>query len=165
MTRSSLRIFNTHPGMTLAEVVIAIAIIASTVPLILAATSAAHRARQFTQTDTHSAWLVRDAQRRICNEWAQSGEKSDLGIPFPFPTEDSPEATMELAYRKDGTFIPADDTDQAVYFVSVKAEPYLQTAHQAKGLPLALVSIEIQADSNKRKKLNYRYISTREGIL
>lgn len=165
MTRSCLRILNTHRGMTLAEVVIAIAIIASTVPLILAATSAAHRARQFTETETHSAWLVRDAQRRISNEWAQSVEKSDLEIPFPFPTEDWPEATMELAYRKDGTFIPADESDHAVYFVSVKAEPYLQATHQAKGLPLALVSIEIQAASNKIRKLSYQYVSTREGVL
>lgn len=154
----------TQRGMTLAEVVIAIAIIASTVPLILAATSAAHRARQSTEADTRSAWLVRDVQRRIQHEWTEPEKKSNLKIPFQFPTENSPEVTMELAYRKDGTFVPADDMKNVVYFAWIKAESYMQTTNKPKSLPLALVSIKIQAASHKRTKLNYRYVSTREGI-
>ena len=65
-------------GMTLAEVVIAIAVIASTVPLIMGAMSSAHRSRQSAETDTRSAWLVRDVQQRIQNEWA---EAADIRLP------------------------------------------------------------------------------------
>jgi prepilin-type N-terminal cleavage/methylation domain-containing protein len=151
-------------GMTLAEVVIAIAIMASTVPLIMAATSSAQRSRQSAETDTRSAWLVRVVQRRIQNEWA-AAEHADLKNVFPFPTEDSPEVTVELAYAKDGTLITSTDTEQANYLVSVQAEPYELSTNQPTGQPLALISIKIRDASHKRMKLEYRYVSAREGNL
>ena len=152
-------------GMTLAEVVIAIAVIASTVPLIMGAMSSAHRSRQSAETDTRSAWLVRDVQQRIQNEWAEAAEHADLNNAFPFPTEASPEVTIDLAYKKDGTLIATPGMEQATYLVSIEAEPYNLPTNQPTGQKLALISIKIRDVSHKRTTLEYRYVSAREGNL
>lgn len=156
------------PGMTLSEVVIAIGIIAFSIPLILAATAGAHRSLQAAEADTRSAWLVRDAQRRIISAWSYSAPTAHLDTPLAFPSADTPEATLELCYKHDGTFL-AEDSNQAVYLVTVEAEPYMAAVNNSSAQPLALVSIKIEypakASPNKRKKLSYQFISTRDGIL
>jgi hypothetical protein len=153
--------------MTLSEVVIAIALIAFSVPLILAATTAAHRSRLAAEADTHSAWIVRDVQRRIINQWSGTTQNKGLDASFPFPTTGSPKAVMELSYKQDGTLI-SDDMNQAVYLVFVQAERYEQAPDHSTVSSLALLSIQIQhpakAAPNKRTKLNYRFVSTRKGI-
>lgn len=153
-------------GMTLAEVVIAIAIIAFSIPLILAATGGAHRSRQAAEADTRSAWLVRDVQQRIFNTWSATSQP--ISLDFPFPSASSPKVTMELRYTQDGTLID-ENLYQAVYLVSVEAEPYIQTPDHPTSSSLALISIKIEhpakATSNKRTKLTYQFVSTREGIL
>ncbi len=165
MSRKFRKNSTAQHGMTLAEVVIAIAIMASTVPLIIAATSSAQGARQSAETDTRSAWLVRAVQRRIQNEWTEAAEHADLQNAFPFPTKATPEVTIELAYAKDGTLISSDGTEQAVYLVSVQAVPYELSTNQPTGQQLALISIKIRAASNQRTKMDYRYVSAREGNL
>ncbi len=155
-------------GMTLSEVVIAIGIIAFSVPLIVAATGGAHHSRQAADADTRSAWLVRDVQRKIMSEWAEAMKPSGYEITFPFPSADTPEVAMELRYKQDGALL-VEDADQATYLVKVEAEPYLPRLNQSKASSLARVSIQIQypakASPNKRKKLTYQFISTRDGIL
>jgi hypothetical protein len=154
--------------MTLAEVVIAIAIISFSIPLILAATGEAHRSRQASEVDTRSTWLVRDVQRRITHMWSENTLLYGLKHPFPFPSADSPNVTIELRYKQDGTLI-ADDREQAVYLVSVQAEAYNQKPDHFPRSSLALVTIKIQhpakSTSNKRTKLTYQFLSTRVGII
>lgn len=156
-------------GMTLAEVVMAIAVIAFCIPLILAATGAAHRSRQDAEADTRSSWLVRDVQRRINNEWSEILQPFVPKISFPFPSEDSSEATMELAYKQDGTLITAEANDHAVYLVTAEARAYVPDANHSTPSSLALITIQIQypakASPNHRKKLTYRFVSARDGIL
>ncbi len=156
-------------GMSLAEVVMAIAVIAFSIPLILAATGGAHRSRQDAEADTRSAWLVRDVQRIINNEWSEIAQPFVPKISFPFPSGDSSEATMELAYKQDGTLITDEDIDQAVYLVTVEAGTYMTNANHSTASSLALITINIQypakAAPNNRKKLTYQFVSAREGIL
>lgn len=155
-------------GMTLSEVVIAMGIIAFSVPLIIAASGGAHHSRQAAEADTRSAWLVRDVQRKIMSGWAEAETSSDIENAFPFPSAYSPEVVMELSYKQDGALL-AEETDQAIYIVKVEAEPYLPRLNQSKASSLARVSIQIQypakASPNKRKKLTYQFISTRDGVL
>lgn len=154
-------------GMTLSEVVIAIGIIAFSVPLIVAASGGAHHSRQAAEADTRSAWLVRDVQRKIMSGWAEAETSSDMKNAFPFPSAYSQEVVMELSYKQDGT-LPNEETDQAIYIVKVEAEPYLPRLNQSNASSLARVSIQIQypakATPNKRKKLTYQFISTRDGV-
>ncbi len=155
-------------GMTLSEVVIAIGIIAFSIPLIVAASGGAYHSLQAAEADTRSAWLVRDVRRNIMSGWAEAMESSDFEHAFPFPSVNSPKVVMELRYRQDGTLL-VEDTDQAIYIVKVEAEPYLPRLNQSKATSLARVSIQIQypakASPNKRKKLTYQFISTRDGVL
>jgi type II secretory pathway pseudopilin PulG len=155
-------------GMTLSEVVIAIGIIAFSIPLIVAASGGAYQSRQAAETETRSAWLVRDVQRNIINKWAQTKTPSNFENTFPFPSIDSPQVVMELRYKQDGTLL-ADDTDQAIYLVKVMAEPYFAHVNQSKALSLAKVTIHIRypakASSKNRKILIYQFICTRDGIL
>ncbi|MES2982321.1 MAG: type II secretion system protein [Verrucomicrobiota bacterium] len=149
-------------GMTLSEVVMAIGIIAFSIPLIVAASGGAHRSLEAAEVDTRSAWVVRDVQRRIINAWSDSASSSHLETPLAFPSAATPEVTWELGYKHDGTFL-ADGIDQAVYIVTVKAEPYTPNLHHSSAPALALVSIKIEypakASPNKRKKLSYQFIA------
>lgn len=168
MTLKPKRYHMAVKGMTLSEVVIAIAIIAFTIPLILAASGGAQHTRQAAEADTRSAWLVRDVQRRITNEWSEATQNSDHENAFPFPTPATPEVTIDMCYMKDGRYIP-EDIDQAVYLVTVKAEQYTQSADYPMAAALARITIEIQypanASSNNLKKLTYQYLSARVGML
>ena len=154
-------------GMTLTELVIAIAIIAFAIPLILAASGGAHQTRQAAEADTRSSWLVRDVQRRIINGWSVPMPSRGFEKSFPFPSAGSPEVTMELSYNQDGELL-AEANGQATYLVTVTAEPYVPPPNQTIASTLALISINIQypakAFPNKRKKLTYQFISLRNGI-
>lgn len=155
-------------GLTLTEVVIAIAIIAFTIPLILAASGGAHQTRQAAEADTRSSWLVRDVERRIMNGWSETAPSSGFAKSFPFPSADTPEVTMELSYKQDGRLLAEATTGQATYLVTLTAEPYVPTPNQTNAPTLALISINIQypakASPNKRKELTYQFISSRHGI-
>lgn len=151
--------------MTLSEIIIALGVIACTIPLILAATGNAYQTRQAAEADTRSAWLVRDVQRRIMDGWAQPGSKTGDLHAIPFPT--SSPTTMELSFKQDGTWLPYG-SDQAAYLALIKAEPYMPEPAHAQVTPLARITIRIQypakAPSNHRKQLSYRFLSSRNGM-
>ncbi len=165
MNRNTKRSPVLKSGMTLSEIVIAIGIIAFTIPLILAATGNAHQTRQAAEADTRSAWLVRDVQRKIMNEWANSGSNSAIENTFTFPT--SSPVTMELSFKRDGSWLPRE-SDEAVYVALVRAEPYMPNTDHSRSTPLARVTIKIQypakASPNHRKQLTYQFLSTRNGM-
>ena len=165
MNRKAQRIPVLKSGMILSEIVIAIGIIAFAIPLILAATGNAYQTRQAAEADTRSAWLVRDVQRAIMNEWANSGSNTAIENTFPFPT--SSPVTMELSFRQDGISTP-EGSDKAVYLALIKAEPYMPSVDHSQRTPLARVSIKIQypakASPNHRKQLTYQFLSTRNGM-
>jgi type II secretory pathway pseudopilin PulG len=158
----------TNYGMTLAEVVIAISILAFSIPLILAATGAAHRSRQATEADTRSAWLIRDVQRNIINGWSQKSQNENFVVSLNFPEVGAPKANVELVYKQDGTLILDHDVKNAVYLVTIEAEPYSQNTDYNKTAPLALISVRIQypakAGASKQTKLSYQFVTTREGM-
>ena len=167
MNRKAQRIPTHKRGMTLSEVVVSIGVIAFSIPLILAATGGAHRSLQAADADTRSSWLVRDVQRRIISAWSDSASPGQSEMAMAFPSAATPEVKLELSYKQDGTFL-AEDTKQAAYRVTVEAEPYMTASQQGAEPTLALVSIRIEypakASANKRKKLSYQFISTRDGI-
>lgn len=165
MNRKTQRSPILKSGMTLSEIVIAIGIIAFTIPLILAATGNAYQTRQAAEADTRSTWLVRDVQRAIINDWENSGSNTAIEDAFPFPT--SSPSTMELRFNQHGTWLPRE-SDNAVYLALVKAEAYMSNTDHSQGTPLARVSIRIQypakASPKYRKQLTYQFLSTRHGI-
>ncbi|MFN9027093.1 MAG: hypothetical protein ACK5VX_12970, partial [Akkermansiaceae bacterium] len=106
--------------MSLTEVVIALSIIAFSVPLILGATGGAHQSRQDAEADTRSAWIVGDVKRRIINDWASLTQYSDLKDELIFPSIENPKSTINMFYDQQGTLMGQDD-EKAVYLVTVEA--------------------------------------------
>jgi hypothetical protein len=157
----------TKRGTTLTEVVIAVSVIAFSVPLILAATGGAHQSRQDAEVDTRSAWIVGDVKRRIINEWASAIQRTDEKESLIFPSIETPRSTMEIYYDQQGSLIEQDD-EKAVYMVSVEASPYTQSSHDSGISNMARVIIKIQypakASSNNQKKLTYQFVSTQYGF-
>lgn len=154
-------------GMTLSEVVVAIAIISISIPLLLVALGSAYQSRMRAEIDTRSAWLVRDVQRQILSHWSESSSQLDEEKRFAFPSVLSPESSMQLSYRKDGT-LNSDDTGQAVYMVSVEAKTYPSAINHPGSPTLAMIRITIQHPANasprRQQKSTYQYLTTRGGI-
>lgn len=155
-------------GMTMAEVVIAIGVVAFTIPLIIAAMGTAYRTGHAAEADTRSAWLAREVQHLILTQWSHDPEPI-----VPFPESESSDPPAELFYDANGVFISASISQnppkRAAYLVTVRAEPYPQPQDPSAAMPLALVFITIQHPANaaaeNRSKLNYRFVSYREGAL
>lgn len=154
-------------GVSLTEVVIALSVIAFSVPLILGATGGAHQSRQDAEADTRSAWIVGDVKRRIINDWASLTQYSDSKDELIFPSIENPKSTINMFYDQQGTLMGQDD-EKAVYLVTVEASPYVQTHYYSDILPLARVIIKIQhpakASPDKQKIVTYQFISARYEI-
>lgn len=152
-------------GTTLTEVVIAISVIAFSVPLILGATGGAHQSRQEVEADTRSAWIVSDVKRRIVNDWSSATQHSEAALIFP--SMETPKSSIHMFYDQQGSLIEQDN-EKAAYLVTVEASPYVQTEHHSDISPMALVIIKIQhpakASPDKQKKLTYQFVSTRYGF-
>jgi prepilin-type N-terminal cleavage/methylation domain-containing protein len=151
-------------GLTLAEVLVTLAIIGFAVPLILAATASALRSRQAAEFDTRANWILRDAQQRIMMKWASRDIASGIDRAFPFPTPESPQHPLEMHYGQDGEWMKKSSPD-SVYLVQIEAKPY---EGSAPGLQLARIKLTVQqpasAPANKRNKRGYEYITTRRGM-
>lgn len=149
-------------GMTLAEVVLAIAIIGFAIPLITAGMTSAQHTRQAAEADTRSAWLVRDAQRRMIRLWAETADSKSGETSFTFPSANSEGSSLELFYDRSGTLL--SEIAPAIYRVTVDAKPHEHLGNSV----LAWITVEIQYPANaptgKRNAHIYQFLSTREEI-
>jgi hypothetical protein len=154
-------------GTTLTEVVIAITVMAFSIPFILSAKVGSLQSRQNSEADTRSVWIVGDVKRRIINDWASVSQRSHADKTLIFPSLEKPKSTMKMFFDQQGSLIE-EDSDKAVYLVSVEATPYLPTQYQSNYSPLARIKIEIQhpakAPANKQKGLTYQFVSNRYGL-
>ncbi len=171
-----------RPGMTLMEVVIAIAVVAFVVPLILAATGSAGSSRRSAEADTRSAWIARQVQQELIVSWGEHPEKSVFGtsLPFPkFPDVAEPEKTPEiLLFDSDGEFIAkgsgadlesASQVKDATYIVAAYSEEYNPPNLPAIANSLCILHIRIihpaKANPGNRSTFRYNLITTKQGTL
>jgi hypothetical protein len=157
----------TKRGTTLTEVVIALSVIAFSVPLILGATGGAHQSRQDAEADTRAIWIVGDVKRRVINKWSTDTQRSDVEETLIFPSSATPKNTIKMFYDKQGSLIEHDH-EKGVYLVTVEASPYVRTHYYSDISPLARVIIKIQqpakSSSDRQKKLTYQFVSNRYGF-
>ena len=172
-----------QPGMTLMEVVIAIAVVAFVVPLILAATGSAGSSRRSAEADTRSAWIARQVQQELIVSWGEHPEKSVFGdkpsIPRSFPTWPSQRKTPEiLLFDSDGEFIAkgsgadlesASQVKDATYIVAAYSEEYNPPNLPAIANSLCILHIRIihpaKANPGNRSTFRYNLITTKQGAL
>ena len=176
-----------RPGMTLMEVVIAIAVVAFVVPLILAATGSAGSSRRNAEADTRSAWIAREVQRQIILKWSDNTaveDQSDIDTAFPFPGTGLGVSSKTLIFDKEGEFLSegsSSDVDSpsqipdAAYVVTVKAERYTPPGANPSANPsagqdaLVLVGMNIihpaKASKASRSTFRYNLITTKQGTL
>lgn len=153
-------------GLTLMEVVIAIAVMAISVPLVFTATTSANSSRRSAEADTRSVWLARETQREIITKWSDEPSISGQSIittPFGFP-QNSPTGeasgdgpgpfTKVLIFGNEGAFISEGSTQDldapslipgATYLLALHAEPYTPPgiAPTASQPALAKVTIDV----------------------
>lgn len=168
-------------GMTLMEVVIAIGVMAFSVPLIFTAISSAGASRLAAEGDTRSVWLAREIQRQMILKWSEDSNVSNQSLiasPFPFPQAGAGESTRTLIFDNEGEFVSEGSTsDQeapstipgAVYVVTISAETYTPPGTTSGQDILARVSIDIanpaRTAPGKRSQYRYVFITTRQGLL
>jgi type II secretory pathway pseudopilin PulG len=164
--------------MTLMEVVIAIGVVAFVIPLIMAVTGSAADTRRSAESDTRSAWLVREVQQEILAAWAVPPHPSNIGTSVPFPTFADASSPEILAYDSDGKFI-AKGTAQdltapskipkAAYLITAYGESYNPPNIAAAADSLSLIRISVlhpaKAAPGKRNTFRYNLISPRQGTL
>ncbi|MEP2776775.1 MAG: hypothetical protein ABJQ29_11305 [Luteolibacter sp.] len=171
------------PGMTLMEVVIAIAVMAFAVPLIFTATTSASASRLAAEADTRSVWLAREVQRQMILKWSVDPIVSEVSIidtAFAFPGTSSGASTKTLIFDNEGGFISegsSSDTDapsvipKAAYVVTISAVAYIPSGATASSGQdtLARVTIDVASPAKalpgKRGQYRYIFITTRQGLL
>lgn len=93
-----------HRGLTLMEAVIALGVIAMTVPIMLSASAVTSRTRRHAEADTRSAWIAREVQQELTHAWR--GMPSEMFPQKPsFPelaTEEQPEI---LVFDAEGRYL------------------------------------------------------------
>lgn len=165
-------------GMTLAEVVIAIGVVAFVIPIILMATGSANGSRLGAEADTRSAWLAREVQREIISAWAEPALTSVMGAALTFPVFASEAAPEILAYDSEGTFLAKGTAQDLTAPSKIPRAAYLVAVHGVAHRPpnlaagsnsLSLLTIRIlhpaKAAPTKRSDLRYLLISPRQGTL
>jgi hypothetical protein len=154
-------------GTTLTEVLIAVSVLAFSVPLILAATGGTYRSRQDAEADTRAIWIVGDVKRRVINKWSTDTQRSDVEETLIFPSSATPKNTIKMFYDKQGSLIEHDH-EKGVYLVTVEASQYVRPHYYSDISPLARVIIKIQhpakSSSDRQKKLTYQFVSNRYGF-
>ena len=152
-------------GMTLTEVLVTLAILGFTVPVILAATAWSLRSRQAAEFDTRSNWMLRDVQQRITMKWASRDLASGIDQAFPFPNQDNPEPSIEWLYDQDGEL--AKNPSEAAYLVRVVAKLYQPDERSSSPLKLVKISITIHSSAratlNQRNQRVFHYITSGKG--
>ena len=150
-------------GMTLGEVLVTLAVIGFTVPLILAATTSTLRSRQAAEFDTRANWILKDVQQRIMMKWASRDMASGIDRVFPFPTPESSQHHLELHYEQDGRWM-REPPSASAYLVKIDAEPYGNSAPVELARIIITVQHPVKAPENKRNKRVYEYITTQHGM-
>ncbi|WP_386818075.1 type IV pilus modification PilV family protein [Luteolibacter algae] len=165
-------------GMTLMEVVIAIAVVAFVVPIIIAATGVTSRSRSQAEADTRSAWIVRKIQQEISAKWAEPMHKSFISADFKFPEGAGETSSAILLFDKEGKFLEEGndqafekslENTEAVYVVKVSAERYGQVenrrVHPKGGFSLMRIEVAHPAKSavSARDVYRYQYVRSRGG--
>lgn len=169
---------HTRRGLTLMEVVIAIAVIAFAIPLVLAMSKSAGDSRINAEADTRSAWLAREVQRGIIAAWANPPRPSVLGEAIDFPAFADETAPEILVYDSDGNFLTKGGNSDlngrstipnATYLVAVHADAHIPSDAAVASDNLALIRIRIlhpaKAQPGNRREFHYYLLSTRPGIL
>ncbi len=126
--------------MTLMETVIALGMIAFTVPLILAGTRASLEDRRNAEADTRAAWLVKDVQRQIAAVWATPARETDLpaSLDFSFPAFGSSSDPIVLIYDNSGGLIGTGSSADLKSGCKASGARYLVTAYSKIQTPANL---------------------------
>lgn len=120
--------------MALMEVVIAIGVIAFTIPIILAATGAVMGTKASAEADTRSAWLAREAQRQIIANW-RDDEVSDIVTDLAFPEFALSASPIVLLYDGNGEFLAEGGAQDLTASSGVNGAVYLVTFHGERYIP------------------------------
>lgn len=128
--------------MTLMETVIAIGVIAFTVPLILAGTSASLDDRRNAEADTRAAWLVKDVQKQIAATWATPARQTYLptSLNLSFPTFGSSSNPIVLIYDSTAGFISAGSSTDVKSGTKTSGAHFLVTAYSKLQNPANLTT-------------------------
>lgn len=159
------------------EVVVALGVIAFTVPIILSATGAATSSKSSAEADTRSAWLAKEAQRQIIASW-DDGENSAISTDLDFPDFGSKAAPNILLYDIEGEFIAEGDssdltassaTDGAAYIVTFYGESHTPPNLTGSSDTLSYLHVKIlhpaKAVPDLRKVYSYNILSPKGGVL
>lgn len=173
--RKSLRKFE-EPGLTLMEVVVALGVIAVTVPIILTATVAATGTRASAEADTRSAWLAKEVQRQIIANW-DSTEISEISTDLTFPEFASSAAPIVLLYDGNGEFlveggaqdlVAPSTVNRAAYLVTFYGESYVPQNLTGSADVLSLLRMEVlhpaKAAPESRNAFRYHLLTPEGGI-
>lgn len=157
-----------HRGLTLMESVIALGVIAATVPIMLSATAVTSRTRRHAEADTRSAWLAREVQRELTHAWqGMSSEMFPQKPSFPvLATEAQPEILLfdaEGRYLSRGTEVdlqrgmPEGSAQYMVLLHAVAHPPANMTVAALDTLSHVHLRVAHSARAPRAKRAVYSY--------
>jgi type II secretory pathway pseudopilin PulG len=163
-----------RPGLTLMEAVIAIGIVAMTVPLLVVAMGASVKSRRNAEFDTRAAWIAGQVVDEVRNAWR--GGESIFAEQVPaYPVFPGGGDKLYLLYDTEGKFAKISDEATCSAAVTTKGVGYVVTLegleHRPAGLTLAtpmsklrvVVEAPAQALPAQRAKHMFLTIRTQEG--
>lgn len=166
-------------GMTLMETVIAIGVVAFTVPLILGGTGASLESRRNAEADTHAAWLAKDIQKQIAATWSSPSRPTYLptSLHFSFPEFASASNPIVLLYDHSTKFIASGSSTDLVSGAKTRKAHFLVTAYSTPQSPanlntsstqLARLHLQIQyparAPLPKRQRLPFSVVIPQQSF-
>lgn len=158
-------------GLTLMEVVVALAVMAIALPLILSASVVAMRTRGHAEADTRSAWLARQIQRELWQAW--SGQASPIFPRKPTVSVSAQEETAEiLLFDREGNYLKRGELwdlregtseNSAAYLVRLHAMlPPSSNSSAFDSNKLVLIELWVEhsarAPQHKRSAQSYRFL-------
>lgn len=155
--------------MTLMETVIAISIIAVTVPLIFAALGASSQSRRYSGDETRAAWIAEQISDDVARAWR--GEGMYLEGTLAYPDFGQGGDAVVLGFDEEGVFsrtLAAGAWESGVqggnevYLVKVVGQGYAPP--DLPGETLSKVSVEVSAPAvaplSERKNLGFHTLKT-----
>lgn len=161
-------------GLTLMETVVALGIVALTVPVLVGAMATAVESRRRAEDDTRAAWMTQRVLGELRQAW--SGGKSVFGDKAPaYPAFPGADGVILMAFDQNGEFVRLASKSEYDKGIRERGVGYLLTvegsAHRPAGLtlkePLSKVRIVVEAPAQgmpaKRTKLAFTTLREKEG--